>query len=151
MPFPEFDFCLICDGVRPEMGGKLTLLGFYGIAPNVEVAIGNPAFPLSLAIVAGFPPVLDIRVYDHSFVITDPSGNTIQRTPPSRLHVAPGGRGLVVFGFVMQPPYTFGTYTVRIQINNETKLNTSFRIRSANPAEMPGTQFPPPVAPGRMN
>ena len=36
---PRFEACIVCDIVRPELNGKLILLGFIGICPNVEVGL----------------------------------------------------------------------------------------------------------------
>lgn len=154
MPFPNFDFCIICDAVRPEVGGKLTLLGFYGLAPNVEIVVLNPAMPSTIGLVAGFPPVPDAQaVYQHSILIRRPDQGVIQQMPPTRLNVSPVGRGLVVFGFVIPPPYAFGAYSIRISVNNEIKLDTSIRLRAATPAELAmlagGGLAPPPS--GRPN
>jgi hypothetical protein len=150
MPFPDFDFCLICEGIRQEVGNKLTILGFYGIAPNVEIAVTNTAVPMTVALIAGFPPLVDLQpAYDHAFVINKPDNTVQQRTPPARLNVAPGSRGLVVCGFVIPPPYSFGTYTIRIMVNGESKLHTSFRLRPANPAEL--TNVLPPFPSSRPN
>lgn len=149
MPFPVFDFCIMCEGIRPEVGGKLTILGFYGLAPNVEVAIANPAQPLSLAFIAGFPPVADATrtVYEHAIVITRPDQAVVQQTPRNRLNVSPTGRGLVIFGFVIPPPYFFGAYSIRISVNGEVKLDTMFRLRAATQTELAGLGiFPAPTA-----
>jgi|SRR5208283_444567 len=151
MPFPAFDFCLICDGVRPEIGGKLTILGFYGSAPNVEIVVGNPAAPVTVGLVAGFPAVADVQtVYNYSFVITKPDRTVLQRTPATRLNIAPNGRGLVVFGFIIPPPIVFGPYSIRILVNDEPKLDTSIRVRQATPAELASLGIAPPVV-GRLN
>jgi len=151
MPFPQFDFCIICDGVRQEVAGKFTILGFYGLTPNVEVVIANLALPLTLALIAGFPPVAEVRaIHEHSIVVNKPDDTVLQRTPPSRLNVVPGSRGLVIFGFVIPPPFLFGTYTIRILVDNESKLQTSLRLRSPSPGELPGIVLPPPPG-GRPN
>src|SRR5260370_17099706 len=101
MPFPNFDFCLICEGIRQELGGKLTILGFFGMTPNVEVAVANPNQPLVLSLVAGFPPVLDARkkAYNHSFLITKSDGTSPLETPPAPLNLSPSASGLVCSGF----------------------------------------------------
>src|SRR5579872_1709694 len=39
MPFPEIYGCLVCEGVRQELLGKYVIVGFYGIAPYVSIAI----------------------------------------------------------------------------------------------------------------
>ena len=154
MPFPNFDYCIICETVRPEVGGKLTLLGFYGLAPNVELAIANPVAPSTITLVAGFPPVPDAHaVYEHMIQIRRPDQGIVMQSPLSRLNVSPVGRGIVVSGFVIPPPYVFGAYSIRILVNNEPKLETSVRLRSATPAELTmlaaGGLAPPPT--GRTN
>jgi hypothetical protein len=137
MPFPDFEYCIICEGIRPEIGGKFTILGFYGLAPHVEVVITNPAQPVNLAFLAAFPPVGDAHtVYEYSIVITRPGQVVLHQTPQSRLQVSLAGRGLVAFGFVISPPYIFGTYSIRIIVNHEVKLDNTFRLRAASPPEL---------------
>lgn len=155
MPFPQFDYCIICDVIRPELGGKFAILGFYGLAPNVEVVIANPSLPVILAFVAGFPPVPDATqvAYQYSILITRPDQRVVQQTPMTRLNVSPTGRGFVAFGFIIPPQYPFGMYSIRILVNNEAKLDTTFRVRSATQAEIAGLggiAFPPPGG-GRPN
>jgi hypothetical protein len=152
MPFSNFDFCILCEGVRPEVGAKLTILGFFGVAPNVDIAIGNPNQPLMVTFIAGFPPVTGGGAYQNTISVTRPNGTVVFQSPPANLNVSPVGRGIVGAGFLIPPPYIWGRHTLRIHVNNELKLETSFNIRSANPAEMAqlgGVAFPPPV--GRPN
>ena len=46
MAFPTVRHCIISEGVRQELGNKATILGFYGITP--DVVIGLAKFPVSL-------------------------------------------------------------------------------------------------------
>jgi hypothetical protein len=140
MPFPNFDFCLLCEGIRPELGGKLNILGFYGVTPDVEVAIANPALSVTLSFLAGFPLVPDAAQvrYMGSIVITRPDQVEVLRTPPSPLIVEQGKRGFVGFSFFIPPPYPFGTYSIRILVNNEVKLDQSFRLRQLGQVEIVG-------------
>lgn len=39
MAFPVIQNCLVCEEVRPEVGRKLSLLGFYGVMPNVTILV----------------------------------------------------------------------------------------------------------------
>jgi hypothetical protein len=57
MPFPAIDYCLVCEGVRQEFGGKLTILGFFGVTPNVDIGVGNLNQPLTLMVVLGLAPL----------------------------------------------------------------------------------------------
>ena len=51
MAFPEISYCLICDVARAEDRGKVSILGFLGIAPSVSVYIQNFALPVALSFV----------------------------------------------------------------------------------------------------
>jgi hypothetical protein len=152
MPFPNFDFCLICEGIRPEVGGKLTILGFYGVAPNVEVVISNPDQPLMLAFIAGVPPVATLGVYHNVIMVTRPNGAVALQTPPSPLNVSQTGRGIIGSSFVLPPPHSWGKHQIRVFVNNEMKLDTSFTLRQPSPSELAnlgGVAFTPPA--GRPN
>ena len=56
MPFPEINQVLVCEDVRREMGRKNTILGFYGVAPNVLILfkeLNKPIDRLTFLFVAG--------------------------------------------------------------------------------------------------
>jgi hypothetical protein len=149
MPFRNFDFCILCEGVRPEVGGKLTVLGFFGVAPSVEIVVQNPNQPLMMSFIAGFPPVTGgTTVYQNVISLIRPNGAPVFQTPPAQLNVSTTSRGLVATAFVIPPPYVWGRHVLRIYVNNELKLDTSFNIRQANPAELAsiaGLPFSPPI------
>src|SRR5258708_36964741 len=48
MPFPTITTCIVCDGVRQDILGKYTLVGFYGVTPNVLISVGDFALPVSM-------------------------------------------------------------------------------------------------------
>lgn len=39
MSLPKINFCLFCEGVRIEQGGKATILGFLGVMPYLDLTI----------------------------------------------------------------------------------------------------------------
>jgi len=153
MPFPAFDYCILCEGIRPEVGGKVTILGFYGLAPNIEVAVGNPNQPLVLSFIAGFPPVTETtEIYENTISLFRPNGTTVLQTPSQRLDVSAPGRGNICTRFAIQPPFVWGEHIIQIHVNHEEKLAARFRLRQASAAELvglPEVPFPPPV--GRPN
>jgi hypothetical protein len=53
-----------------------------------------------------------------------------------RMNVSSVARGFVGFGFVIPAPIVFGTYSVRILVNNEAGLNTHFSIQATTPQEL---------------
>ena len=45
MPFPQVRQCLLCEEVRSELGNKISILGFFGILPDVQIG-----FPIGLGV-----------------------------------------------------------------------------------------------------
>lgn len=52
MSFSDVKYCIICDDVRVEQEGKLTILGFYGLSPTASIAL-QAGQQTKLAFVAG--------------------------------------------------------------------------------------------------
>lgn len=152
MPFSEFDYCIICDGFRQEIGGKITILGFYNLAPHAEISIANPNAPVSLAFLAGFPPPEDAgsAQYMYSIRVNGPENRQIVQTPTMRLNVTPARRGFVGHVFPITPPYKFGLYSIQITVNGQVALDTSLRLRQATAGELAGMGIIPPSS-GRPN
>jgi hypothetical protein len=148
MPFPHSDYCIICDVIRPEVGAKLTIMGFYGLTPNVEVVISDPTQPLNLTMVAGFPPLPRPEgTYSYTISVTRPNGIAVLQTPATPLNVVAMGRVILAVGFAIEPPHVWGRYTIRINVNNALKLDTVFNLRSATANEIAafGTTPPPRI------
>lgn len=150
MPFPNLAYCIVCEGMRPEVGGKLTILGFYGLAPNVDVRLVDPNLPLGLSLVVGFPPINEIRPYAGIVTVTKPNGAIAYQTPPAAIQVVAGRGGVWGVGCVFPPPHVPGRYTIRFLVNNELKLETSMLVGMSNPAELAAMGIPMPPG-GRPN
>src|SRR5438132_3143097 len=149
MPFPSFNYCIVCEGVRAEIGGKLTILGFYGIAPDVDLLIVNINQPTVVSFLVGFPPVAEShRSFNAVLIISRPDGGVIFQTPPTQLQVSPSNKGVIGYNFLLPPNPIPGTYSLRILVNNEAKLETSFRVRAATSSELTGLGL---SVPGRTN
>ena len=136
MPFPEFNYCLFCDIIRPELGGKFILLGFYGLAPNVNLSVPDINRHASLSILAGSPPIDDtITTYNCVVLITRPDGIGVVQTNPMRLAVSQGKGVFLPVMFSIAPPILSGRYSVRITVNGELKLDTSFSLHTGGTPE----------------
>jgi hypothetical protein len=136
MPFPDFDYCLICDGIRQEIGNKLTINGYYGMAPNVEISIGNPGLPVVICLVAGLPTGPN-ATYSAETIIDRPNGQTAIQMPNMSIEVSADKRGLIAIGAALPPPQSWGLHSIRIVIDGQPKLDTSFVVKPAI--------IPPPV------
>ena len=148
MPFPNFSYCIICETIRPEMGGKLSILGFYGIAPSVEVVVVNPTLPVNLCFVASFPAFQDVTPpYAGIALVLKPNGTAAFESPPIPMQVIAGRPGLFGVGAVITPPYTTGLHRIRFLVNNTVKLETHFNLRFPTQAEIAAMGFPPGAVP----
>jgi hypothetical protein len=133
MPFPNIDYCIVCEGVREEARGKLTILGFYGLAPHVEILVGDMSQPLSVFFVMGFGSV--DQQYNSIVQVVTPTRAVLLQTPAT---IRPStGRAIVAVGHLARFP-TAGRYAVRVLVGGETKLDTSFAVRPARPEELLG-------------
>jgi hypothetical protein len=132
--FPEIAQCLVCEIIRPEEGGKLSILGFFGMAPNVEIQIQNLDVPLvGLAFVflgsafeydpSGPPQFISI-------LLKSPAGSTVVETPPTPLNVPTlrGNRTMIASGFAGVRLPEVGKYHVLLRSNGETKYETTFDV-----------------------
>jgi len=142
MAFPNFNNCIVCDIVRPELNGKLILLGFYGFTPNVLLTISDINRPLVLSILACCPPISEVDVsYECSTSVVRPDGVGVFQTPPMRLAVAQGRGVSLPLGFSIAPPILPGRYAVRITVNGDLKMDSSFSISAVAPPD-PNRQNP---------
>jgi hypothetical protein len=151
MPFPNFDYCIICDLIRPEMAGKVAILGYYGMTPHVDILILNSSIPTQISLLCGFAPIRDADRYESVTVISRPDGTAIFQSPPMLLNISPTGRGLFGMGFAIPPNSPFGRYSIRIVVNGEAKLDTSFNVRQATQAELANMGFAPAPVSSRAN
>jgi hypothetical protein len=151
MPFPNVSYCLVCDGLRPEIGGKLTILGFFGVTPNVEIVVINQALPLNLAFVMGFPPVQEVRQYSAMLTINKPNGGAAFQSPPIALQVLAGRGGIFGTGAILSPPHAIGVHSINLTVNNEPKFHSSFSIRLPNAAELAQLGISAAVPPREIN
>lgn len=138
MVFPNFTYCVVCDMVRPELGGKVILLGFYGLTPEVLVPVANISHPVVLSILAAFPPPPPEAKDPYEFVmsIARPDGVGIFQTPPIRLAVSKGRGVALPLAFNIPPPILSGRYTVRILVDGELKMDTSFSVGTPAQTEL---------------
>jgi hypothetical protein len=128
MPFPTITTCIVCEQARPEIGGKFTLLGFYGVAPDVRINIQNFNQPVGLCFVfvggAGSGHfVIGLR-------ITAPNGQTFD-APSVEGDLAPaaiGSRFFMGFAGVLPGP---GNYSASLLVNGTPNSHATFGLDNA--------------------
>jgi len=129
MPFPNIDYCLVCEVARAEVGNKLMILGFYGLAPNVDIFVDNLTAPLNLTFVMGIGVADQEQEYGTVLIVTKPDGSTLVQIQPARLQISPTSRGVFVVSILARLPLA-GRYGLRVTTNSEVKLETTFAIRA---------------------
>jgi hypothetical protein len=138
MPFPPINFCIVCEGIRPELGGKLSILGFFGVTPNVDIGVVRLEQPLSVTVVLGFGVVPDANPYNHSIVVRNPDGSVLFQSPTARVNTVLRKPGLLVSTFVAIPRVA-GLRTVKVIVDGqESPFEGQFMIRLATPQELAG-------------
>jgi hypothetical protein len=137
MPFPKIEFCIVCEQLRPELGGKIQILGFYGVAPNVEVLTAKLGKAFAMSFLVGFAPfdLLPPKMPQHRFVVSDPSGRILVQTPPTVLNVELGKRVLVAFGAGISPTMV-GRHTIKMFVESDVVLETTFQINIATAEQL---------------
>ena len=111
--------CFICEDVRPEVGGKMTLLGFtpgtkLHVPPGSEVVQLNLSFVFIVEEVEG-----DLM---GTFTLTGPSGvvgGPVQMNPVTVQPDHDGGLA-TAFQFKPTPPITIGSYIAKFVLNDRT-------------------------------
>jgi hypothetical protein len=147
MSFPEFDYCVVCEGIRPELACKVTLNGFYGLAPNVRILVANLAQPLSLAFAVGFAEASAQQAneaHQGSFKIIAPNGNVVVETQANPIKMLAGRAVQIAIGFVL-PLSGEGTYIFRMMLDANTRRDSQFTIRQATPEELNQAGLPRPA------
>jgi hypothetical protein len=126
--------------VRAEEGGKLSLLGFFGAAPDVEIAVRNLDLPipaLAFVFLGGVyqltptDPVFEIKIR-----VADPKGRVIFETPPATLNLVPAGNRTMIAASIGNLRVTItGRYMVSLWVNHQSLLERTFDIRVAAPLD----------------
>jgi len=136
MPSVKISHCVICDGVRPELSNKLTLLGFFGITPNVEVRLGTVSLPVDeltfilIGSVSGSAGSAEV-----AFELFDWSDSSIFSVSKSH-DIKPVERSNFIFNVrSLKFPHT-GRYKIRMRVDGRVIYNTDFLI-SEGPAQLP--------------
>ncbi len=135
MAFPQVEHCLICEDFRIEIRGKSTLVGFFGIAPNVEITIQPNAEDierLTFVLLTG-------RAARGSWKITtdlvDDHGKVIKHGKETGLTVVSNFRLNIASTFTKAPISKAGRYTFRLAVDGRTFYETTFIIKQGTPED----------------
>ena len=128
MQFPKVRHCLVCENVRPEAGGLSTIVGFYGVAPDVRIklpSIENPVPYLAFLLIGG-----EVEGdFEMKIRISDDADSVIFEAPSSKF-VAPDKRGELRVGVNitgLKFPRA-GLYKIILFVNGKLNFDEIFEV-----------------------
>ena len=125
---PAITACLICDLIRPELGGKIAILGYYGHCPNVDVLLQNLDQPAVLTFVcAGAPSRGSMQV---RFDLIDMTDERLLVTTGNSRFIAEEERSGTFLAPTLIAQYgRAGPFQLRCFINDALQYSGDFRIQ----------------------
>lgn len=130
MAFPKVKHCLICDTTREEAGGKMALLGFFGVAPDVFIGVRDFKVQTQITFVmlgeqlsgskhrVGFQLVRDGKVVQE----LPPQPGPFDQGPPGRLML------IVQISRVYEGP---GKYALCLVVDDKLHFEAPFTLTQA--------------------
>ncbi len=128
MGFPEIVGCLVCEDVRGERFRKLSILGFYGLAPNVNIILQdlNKHIDRLSFLLIGNQGEGEHRLF---LKILGNGGEVLVKTPEGRMKIdSPATRTFLTFRLNGLKFPKAGTYSVQLIVDDEFHYGTSFEI-----------------------
>lgn len=121
---------MVCDTVRPELNGKLIVLGYFGICPNVVVGIPQLDQPTVLTFVfSGSPGEGSFMV---TFEVSDEvDGRVLSSTPPAPLHAKPASMTTLVTTFLLAFGHA-GQFAIRCFIDGAEGFRGQFQVEQGS-------------------
>jgi len=121
--------------MRPELGGKWIILGFFGLCPNVEINIPQLDQPVFLTFVlSGGPGDGD---FEASFDVVEEKGQLVVASMgPVHFNAIPNHATVLAPAFLLtfgQP----GTFAFRCVVDKAERYRGLFRVGQGSATQMP--------------
>lgn len=126
MSFPKITSCLICEIVRFEVHGKLSLLGFSGVSPDVKLIVPRLGVPVPLAFVI-FGEDAFGGSYNLKWTIVDNLGKYV--LPPTATHPALPRRERLGLAIQAQAAFpTAGEFRLQLFVEEKLHFEAPFQV-----------------------
>ena len=129
MSLPTVRACIICDTVREEVGGKLTVLGMFGFAPDVMIHVrALPAqFELTFLLVfAKATKEIQTKLVPE---VLNQQGETVVRFPEMSGKFEAGKGAIIAMDVRALQAKQAGEYRFRLLAEGKEEYSTTFRIK----------------------
>ncbi len=131
MKNPNAIYCILYEDLRPEIYNKVSIMGFYGLTPDVEIRVKDLTLPLErLTILLGFK--CEKGKYTIGLNINNPSGSLLKGSQ-SELSVGEEKISVVAVSFAGIIFSETGQYTIHSLANGKEFHKTAFRIFRGEP------------------
>lgn len=130
---------MICEDVRLERGNKTTILGFYGITPDVEIGVADLTKQIDrLMFLLIGESAQGPAAHAAYFQILDDRQSVVIESPKMALELPNNVEGRSIFAFGV-PRAVFGkegTFTFKLVIDGLAHYRTTFRVIKATAAQL---------------
>ncbi|MFT3745919.1 MAG: hypothetical protein QM785_16730 [Pyrinomonadaceae bacterium] len=135
MPDIEVRHCLVCEDIRQEILGKLSINGLFGIAPDINVNLQEINKSIN-SLVIGFYVSGSPGTYTTTFSLKQPSGEllvdnlpladiTISDNPDTKLLI-----GVELSGIVLP---VVGDYVMELAVDGDIFYTTTLKVGISDP------------------
>ena len=129
--FPPVRTVLVCEALRDEIGRKQTLLGFYGLTPDVEILVGDSHLPLGqLAFLIAADAPSTSTTYRVKIEVLGPQGEGQKIVVAENLFPVEAGKRIHLgFNTVGFPLVGDGTYRLILTVDGIKQPEQTFTIK----------------------
>jgi len=137
MAFPKVQNCIVCEDVRQEVGRKQTLLGFFGVLPNVSILVPDFDKPIPRLCLLFITDPADGKFHIESEIV-DESGKRVIHLPAAEIAMrARKVSKRVNLGLTVQFPQFSGPglHELRLIADGEIVYRSSFEVGKGSPQD----------------
>lgn len=129
MQFPKITHCLVCQDFRLERGGLSSLLGFYGITPEINILVREFDLPIDRLVFVLFGVSSGGGDCQVKIRIEDSNGKEIRpmKEKPLSLPARPD-KTLLGFGFTNLKFPCAGRYGFVLFVDGAENYRTDFQV-----------------------
>lgn len=121
----HIDWCLLCEDARQEAGNKLTLLGFFGVLPGVQIIVTDRNAPTRLLFLFGARGEAGPQAV--TCMIVAPNGR-VHFDQQLRAEFDANGRAIMGAG-VVGPLLQEGDFRLSFLVDNAPIYEADFNVR----------------------
>jgi hypothetical protein len=122
--------CIFCEGVRQEVGGKATILGFGGILPYVVLTLGTPGETGQVIEFTLLFLTLGEGEASADFAIYNPDGTVLAEQKEVHLDWNSDDQvSVLVLRFQLKALKAVGEYAIYLHSDGIEKFKSFFKVR----------------------